>query len=533
MGIPGLPGLNLNNVQPEQAAQVANAATRMSGPERDLAEDAALQAAKKNPELTSPSEDPFVQDYQKLAKDYDGAAQENQAALHSASEAQGHVQADQTALAFAKQQLDNNTPSDQMKQAYAQMEAAAGSDEQAAVQARQMFEGTQIQLSVVRDKAAGALAGLAPPPVNLNGSSPNSGAEPSSASTAIAAVTGPKPTLPVSSSSTLPLLSPTAKPQLPATLVVPAEKPKAETLDACLARTANKTAGSAVPTFEELQKQLEQNILAMERLDKSADTSKELNEEWSKELRDAHLDIFNNGTDALLDGLLGVSKKYLEMDKEAYHEALEESMSEAQRLRWEHQATAGFGTPNAIVEANIAAYPAKAKALLEKREGIQGGLETAENLESGFSKFKDRRDLYLFLTDNAVVPCSFGGDKKIDCTQLMKYNGVKKLVAGDFVDRLDQLKQAIKIGVKFAEPVAEFTPGGAVALTTYQFASMGIDVIYDETAVYLSKQRLQQMKQDDAQLAKANALLGARLDRLDAEMGCYEKANARIAGSTR
>jgi len=42
---------------------------------------------------------------------------------------------------------------DQQKQAFAQMQMAEGSDEQAAASARQVFEGTQIHLSISRDNA--------------------------------------------------------------------------------------------------------------------------------------------------------------------------------------------------------------------------------------------------------------------------------------------------------------------------------------------------------------------------------------------
>jgi len=167
MGIPGLPGLNLDNVEPSQAAQLADTAANLPGPERSLVEDAALRAAQKDTALSAPSDDPFVTDYQKQVQEYDDARQQNNQALQQASEAQGHVEADQAAIAYAKGQIDQGNATDQQKQAFAQMQMAEGSDEQAAASARQVFEGTQIHLSISRDNAAGALAGLAPPPVGL------------------------------------------------------------------------------------------------------------------------------------------------------------------------------------------------------------------------------------------------------------------------------------------------------------------------------------------------------------------------------
>ena len=95
IGIPGLPGLNLDNVEPTQAAQLADAATTLTGPERSMVEDAALQAAHKNPALNAPSDDPFVTDYRKQAEGYDEAARQQHDALQRASEAEGHVQAGQ------------------------------------------------------------------------------------------------------------------------------------------------------------------------------------------------------------------------------------------------------------------------------------------------------------------------------------------------------------------------------------------------------------------------------------------------------
>src|SRR6185312_14734772 len=138
MGIPGLPGLNLNNVEPSQAAQLADTATSLAGPERGVVEDAALQAAQLNPALTAPSDDPFVADYQKDAQDYKAALKEQQLAFQKASESEGHVQADNAAIAYAKQIVDSPNVTDVQKQAFQQMQSSAHSDEEAAVAARQM-----------------------------------------------------------------------------------------------------------------------------------------------------------------------------------------------------------------------------------------------------------------------------------------------------------------------------------------------------------------------------------------------------------
>jgi hypothetical protein len=164
MGIAGLPGIYLNAVDPAQAAQLAATATTLSGPERSAAEDAALQAARKNAALTAPTDDPAVKDYQREAQDYDAAATERQEALQKASEATGHVQADKAAIDYARTQVDSPNATESVKEAFRQMLNAAKSDEDAAGIARDAFEQTDAHLSITRGRAADALGKLAPAP---------------------------------------------------------------------------------------------------------------------------------------------------------------------------------------------------------------------------------------------------------------------------------------------------------------------------------------------------------------------------------
>ena len=76
-GMPGLPGIYLNGVQPSQAPALAQAAQTLNGPERTLAQDAALQAAQQNPALTAASQDPRVENFQQANRDYQQALQAN------------------------------------------------------------------------------------------------------------------------------------------------------------------------------------------------------------------------------------------------------------------------------------------------------------------------------------------------------------------------------------------------------------------------------------------------------------------------
>jgi hypothetical protein len=514
MGIPGLPGIYLNDVPPERAADLANAATNLSGPERQVAEDAALAAAQKNPTLTGPSNDLFVVDYQNEAKTYAEAVQAQQEALQKATEAEGHAQASRSVIEYLGKQVDPAVQTEAQKQAFQQIILSADSDEALAVEARRTFEQTDIRLSIARRDAADSLAVLAAPANTSKGVDTGKAASPASTNPTAVTVNS------ASGATALPVVNPNHM-----TVPVLATKPSlghplTETPEACVARFTGKGEAKGVPTLEDLQKQLEANITAMERLAKAQEGERSLQEDWSKTLHDARLDIRNNGTDKLVDGLLGVAKTSLEVDKKAYHEALKESMQESQQLHWEHQATAGFGAPNAIVEAKIADYSKRALVLAEQRKTIKGRLEVVEAIQSWFERHKNRRDFYLWATDNAVMPCKFATDGKIDCLE-----GVQKLITGDTVDRLDQLKLVMKIAVKLAEPAAKFTPYGELAVTTFDLGNMGIDLLYDGFAVYFSKERLQQVRQNDTQLARAREVLGARMDRLTAEIGCYEEAH--------
>jgi hypothetical protein len=116
MGIPGLPVLNLASVEPSQAAQLAETASTLTGTERVTLEDAALQAARKNPGLTAPGDDPFVADYRKEAQGYDAALQQRQQALQKASEAEGHIQADLSAINYAQGQIKAGNATEAQKQ---------------------------------------------------------------------------------------------------------------------------------------------------------------------------------------------------------------------------------------------------------------------------------------------------------------------------------------------------------------------------------------------------------------------------------
>ncbi len=176
-GIPGLPGVYLDGVQPSQAPQLAQAAQTLPGPEKAVAEDTALNAAQNNASLTAPSQDPQVQNFQQANQDYRQAVSANTTAQQAYETAQSHVDADQSAIEVARAQLNSITPSVQQQAAFNQMIDASKTDEEAAMLARKNFDSTEVHLSASRDRAAQALAQTVPPSssatVDLRGSTSN------------------------------------------------------------------------------------------------------------------------------------------------------------------------------------------------------------------------------------------------------------------------------------------------------------------------------------------------------------------------
>jgi len=162
-GITGLPGIYLDGVQPSQAPQLAQAAEKMSGPEREVAEDAALQAAQKNPAEMNSSQDPHVQAFQQTVQGYDEAAVEVKKAQQQLNNEQASVDADHAVLDMARSKLESVTATEAQQQAYSQMIQAAKTDEDAAAAGQQVFDNANATLSISRAKAASALSALATP----------------------------------------------------------------------------------------------------------------------------------------------------------------------------------------------------------------------------------------------------------------------------------------------------------------------------------------------------------------------------------
>ncbi|MHB1675233.1 MAG: hypothetical protein ACYCSP_13390 [Acidobacteriaceae bacterium] len=172
-GIAGLPGIYLDGAQPSQAPELAQAAQGLpAGPERDMTEDTALHAALHNPDLTSETQDPQVQNFQKADLNYEQALHTDTQASQDYAAAQAQATADQSAVATAKAQLASLQPTVEQQAALTNMLNAAKTDEAASEAARQIFENADVHLSMARTQATGALASLPQspnaPPIHLS-----------------------------------------------------------------------------------------------------------------------------------------------------------------------------------------------------------------------------------------------------------------------------------------------------------------------------------------------------------------------------
>jgi hypothetical protein len=263
-GIPGLPGIYLDGAQPEQAAEVAQAATNLTGPDKIVAQDTALEAAQRNPALTQPSQDPKVQTFQETVKDYDQATQTAKTTQQEFNQAQSRADADKTAIDVARTKIDLQNATPKQQQAFNEMLGAAKTDEDAAVAARKIFENANAKLSLSRTNAATALSALAP----------------ASASTVDLRAARP--------SATVANLKTPARPGTPISMPVVAAAPSAP-------------APKAIPTQTQLQVRLQGLQDALRRLAEDEKKRGEARAEAAKDVDEAMGDAEERGLDMLVD----------------------------------------------------------------------------------------------------------------------------------------------------------------------------------------------------------------------------------------
>ena len=166
IGIPGLPGVYLDGANQGDATKLAAAAQKLSGPDREVAEETALDAASRNPALTAPSQDPSVNSFQQARSDYEQARQAQASAADVYKTAQTRHDANQSVLDLARSEVEKGdatgaAPTVAGKQeALANLVAGAKTDEEAWDRAKQGFDTATTNLVFSRTKAVNALAAL-------------------------------------------------------------------------------------------------------------------------------------------------------------------------------------------------------------------------------------------------------------------------------------------------------------------------------------------------------------------------------------
>lgn len=494
-GIPGLPGIYLDGVQPSQAPQLAQAAQTLNGPERDAAQDAALQAAQKNATLAAPSEDPKVQNYQQSSQEYQQALAANNTASQDYQTAQTHVESDRSAIEVARTQLNAIAPSVEQQKAFDQMLAASKTDEEASMLARQNFDSTAVHLSASRDRAAAALAQTAAPAPNLSPAPTQTAASLSSSTVDLTHASQPV---------TAPLLRP-ATPRggpitaPPAPVAAPVIK-KPIDIDACLAAATHSSAPSATrPTVEQLRKQLD---VARETLARLLETHQRENEnraEWSKEMKKGGIDIGYQAFDLTAKFVLG---HYAENAKEEAEWAEKGFQRTQDALKTETNLAR-----QSSLEAEIAAYQQEGARASHAHELLEGA-------EQGTDQGGKLRDFRGLLNDN-------GGSYKED-------NPIAKAEKGDLMPALDGFKQIVKITLSdkgVQETLASWVKHAEYVPLIDRTVTIGgalIDTGYDLTVEYLGFYQLQQADQNSELFYRGAAPLQKKIQTTVGQLKCFQ-----------
>ncbi len=483
-GMPGLPGIYLNGVQPSQAPALAQAAQTLNGPERTLAQDAALQAAQQNPALTAASQDPRVENFQQANRDYQQALQANAGATRDYQTAQGHVEADKSAIEIAQAQLHATAPTVEQQLAFKQMLAAAQTDDDAAAAARKIFDNANAHFALTRTTAAGALANLTPA-----SGAPVPSATTSANTSTIVDLSGAKHMQPAllqhpetAGSPVLPAPAIARSPAPVAKVASHASLQPADDLTACIATVAQATPSHpSPPSPEELRNQLDGAKEALRRLIDNHEKEDALREQWEEEVNgavhDAKKQAFDLSVDYLLRKAQAVTRaKIFKADAEA---------EELQKL------VAGEANPSKLTSLHSQIEQASARG-----QSLQHTLQSLKNLKDGVEEQERLRDLREWAQ----------GDPK-QLQQAARYlEGVKQLVQAALAE--NHVKAAL-----------QYTPYVNDAI---KWGSSLIDTGYDLTAEYLSSRQLDQLNRNSDQYLQAVKVLNNRIKVTVAQLNCYK-----------
>ena len=480
-GIPGLPGIYLDNVQPNQAPQLAAAAEKLSGPERDMAQDAALQAAQQNPALNAPSQNPQVQDFQQSVQAYDQAAVDAKSSQQQLTDAQARVDADHSMLDMARSKMDTMNATQAQQAAYGEMVAAAKTDEDAAVAARQMFDNANVKLSAARSTASTSLASFGP------------GAD-SSQGTMLVDLRHSPSTTPAN----LKLAGAGSPPERAAALAVAARgttKPapqvaslRSRDLPACIATVAGHPAGpgSALPTPEQLRKQIEEAQEAIRQLVENHEKEDALREEADERVQEAVDDAKKQAFDLTMDY------------------ALHQAQVVARSGLWKAGAEVEELEKMAAAEkdaAGAAQLQAKLEQATARRENLKQAMEVLEKAKQKVEEGTRLRDYDEFASKDP---------KELE--QAQGYlEGVKQLVQAALAE--NRVKAAL-----------QFTP---YVDSTVKWGSSLIDTSYDLLSEFYSSRQLEQLNHNSDQYLKALDALNRRVKVSVQQLNCYKGTGVR------
>ena len=502
--MPGLPGIYLNGVQPSQAPALAQAAQTLSGPERTLAQDAALQAAQQNPALAAPSQDPRVGNFQQANQDYQQAVQANASASRDYQTAQAHVEADKSAIDVAQGQLRAITPTVEQQQAFNQMLAAAKTDEDAAAMARQGFDSTQVHLSASRDQAGAALAqmGSLQGPISAPAQSASAvdlshvGQHSTVALLRTPSNNGspmPAPVPAVLATASHPLAQQT--PSMASSMALHIT-PTVD-IDACLANaTHSLNPPASRPTVEQLHTQLD---IAKETLAKLLEThlrENEDREEWAKDMKQGGLDIGYQAFDLTAKMVLG---RYLAQSTAEFTQA-----SQNMRRLQGALATEKSLANQAVLEAEIATS-------IQQRAQAGKAMQVLKQVKEGVEQGGTVRDFRGWLTDNGE--------------SLEKGNPIEMSKNGDILPTLDGLKQIVKITLsqksvqETLETAAKVNPFVDRVLTA---GNTLIDTGYDLSVEYAGFYQLKKADENSELFYRAGKPLQQKIQATVGQLKCYQ-----------
>jgi hypothetical protein len=530
--LPGLPGIYLN-LSPEQAPAVAAQAPSIEdGQQRAVVEDSVIEAARKGSILNSLSDDPIVQNAQRELKEYDAAQAANQESLARAGQAQGQLDSEQSALDYARKQMGQpGAQSTAVQEAYRQMLSQSSSQEAMAAQAREVFDGTQITLVTRRDAATAAISMLAPP-----------------------APVSPERTLSTNATTAreLPVISPNTKVQIAVPqpraarpvreAILAPSQPQSKTLDQCMAQYAPP---SVVASQQELEEKLKGTLLALQRLEKSNAELSAMDREWRQMVESTYDHLIDEAKDKAFDGLKGATKDSLKILRNELKPELEANMSEGRQLREQYKSALASGGADSELKQQMADYKQSAQALIERDGMLRDRLENIDELEEVVGSFNKGRDYATWLNSN-VCRLDFQSSYDVNCQALRKnyeqgqarlaearrkamavVSGQEPLLSGHS-DPIANAEMAKKVLGKLLHNQAVLTalklnPETETINLTWDLTNFGIDASYYGTMLMLYHGQNAHLSAERAQAGNAYAALSSRIQRLTAQIGCYQK----------